>query len=267
MTVLRFLGSGDSHGVPRWWCSCDVCQEAREIGENARTRPSIMLDHSGQRVLVDASPDLRLQCDALGVQGFESVLITHAHSDHLQGLSDIANRSRVTGEPCPIYMPLEIIGDVGKRFHYLLHEPYVSLVPIQALETTQRTFAGYQLKHYRVPHGQNGFSFAFRFEREGSSWGYMPDCLRLDNLEPWYDLDLLVLGVVAIEEDKPISKRSIYNQSEALELIAELRPKHTIFTHMSHAVDIRKPAPEGIIYAFDGMSLELPMTHVLDVAD
>ena len=267
MTKLRFLGTGDSHGVPRWWCNCTVCLEARTIGENTRSRPSILIENSEERILVDASPDLRSQCDALRVERFDAVLITHAHADHTQGLSDIANRARVTGEVCPIYMPLETIPDVGKRFHYLLHEPYTSLVPMQALETAQRIFAGYQLQHYRVPHGHNGFSFAFRFEKDGSAWGYLPNCLMLDNLEPWFNLDLLVLGVVAVDEDKPSAKRSIHNQHEALELIAELKPKHSVFTHMSHIMDSREPAPEGMIYAFDGMSLELPMTHAWDAVE
>lgn len=268
MAKLLFFGTGDSQGVPRWWCSCEVCQEAREVGENARARPSIMIENEYERILIDAGPETRNQCNLLGQDGFDAVLITHAHADHIQGLSDIADRARFTGEGCPIYMPREIIPDIGKRFHYLLHEPYTSLIPIHALETTRRSFAGYHIRHYRVPHGHNGYSFAFRFEQGDSAWGYMPDCLMLDNLEPWYDLDLLILGVAYLREDQPLNKRSIYDQREALELIAKLRPRRTIFTHMSHGIDRRKAAPFGVTYAFDGMSMELPVAvQQLSAAD
>jgi phosphoribosyl 1,2-cyclic phosphate phosphodiesterase len=268
MPNLLFLGSGDSQGVPRWWCGCEVCEEAREYGENARARPSIVIENEYERVLVDAGPETRTQCNRFGLNGFDAVLITHAHADHIQGLSDVADWARFTTEGCPIYMPREIIPDIGKRFHYLLHEPYTSLIPIHALEATQRSFAGYRVRQYKVPHGHNGYSFAFRFEQNGAAWGYMPDCLMLDHLEPWYGLDLLVLGVAYLHEGQPLNQRSIYDQREALELIAKLKPRRTLFTHMSHGIDRRQPAPFGVAYAFDGLKVELPVgVRQLSAAD
>ena len=58
---LTFLGSSDSQGVPRWWCNCEVCVEARDSGLNARTRPSVLLKSESANILIDASPEFRIQ--------------------------------------------------------------------------------------------------------------------------------------------------------------------------------------------------------------
>jgi phosphoribosyl 1,2-cyclic phosphodiesterase len=45
---------------------------------------------------------------------------------------------------------------------------------------------------------------------------------------------------------------------EAVELLEQLQPKETIFTHLGHGIDNRKTAPKGCHYAFDGMIIKLP---------
>jgi phosphoribosyl 1,2-cyclic phosphate phosphodiesterase len=257
--TLRFLGSGDSQGVPRWWCACSVCHEARTTGINARTRPSVVIEGS-ERILIDAAPELRLQVTREGLRGMDAVLITHAHNDHLLGLGDVGDRARWTQEPCPFYAPAEVIGSILQRFPYMAvpGSAYARLTPLTALENTSRTFAGYVVQAFKVPHGFNGWSYAFRLERQSRAWGYMPDCLGLEDLEPWRDLDLLVLGTSFYREDAPREGRSVYDVQEAVRLVAELKPARTVFTHLGHGIDRRKTPPPGTQYAHDGLILDLP---------
>ena len=257
MAQLRFLGTSDSQGVPRWWCGCKVCTEARTTAHNARTRPGAVIEGS-ERVLLDAPPELRLQCVREGVTGFDAALISHAHNDHLLGLGDLADWGRWTGARCPVYAPAEVLPQLETRFSYLTSESYQVRTPFLVLEPAQRTFAGYTAEAIRVPHGFNGFAYAFRFEREGKAWGYMPDCLGLDALEPWRNLDLLVLGASFYHETAPLAGRSVYDVQEAAALVAELKPKETVLTHLGHGVDCRKPAPDGLRYAHDGLVIPLP---------
>ncbi len=256
MAQLRFLGTSDSQGVPRWWCRCSVCEEARHTGKNARTRPGAVIG-GAEHVLLDAPPELRLQCSREVIQGFDAALITHAHNDHLLGLGDLADWGRWTGRDCPVYAPEEVLPQIETRFGYLLSASYQARTPFRSLPTSS-TFSGYAVQAIRVPHGFNGFSFAFRFEREGKAWGYMPDCLNLKELEPWRKLELLVLGSSFYHEDAPVESRSVYDVQEAAALVAELKPKETVLTHLGHGVDCRKPAPEGLRYAFDGLVISLP---------
>ena len=254
---LRFLGTSDSQGVPRWWCGCGVCAEAKATRKNARTRPAAVIE-GDERVLIDAPLELRLQCSREGLSGFDAALITHAHNDHILGLGDLADWGRWTGAHCPIYAPAVVLPQLKTRFGYLTADSYQARTPFLSLEAATRTFAGYTVRAIRVPHGFNGSAYAFRFERNGKSWGYMPDCLGLSELGPWRGLELLILGASFYHETAPIAGRSVYDVQEAAALVTELKPRTTVLTHLGHGVDSRKTAPDGLRYAHDGLVVPLP---------
>lgn len=211
-----------------------------------------------EHVLIDTPPELRLQCSREKLTGFDAALVTHAHNDHLLGLGDLADWGRWTGTHCPVYAPEEVLPQIRTRFPYLNSESYQARTPFRTVETAGRTFAVYDVTAIRVPHGFNGFSYALRFERGGRAWGYMPDCLGLTALEPWRGLELLVLGSSFYREVAPVAGRSVYDVLEAAALVAELKPKRTVLTHLGHGVDARKTPPEGLIYAYDGLVIPLP---------
>lgn len=256
MPSLRFLGSSDSQGVPRWWCHCGVCTEARTTGKNTRTRPSLLLESEGQKILIDAAPEFRLQVTREKIDSVDAVIITHAHNDHLLGLGDVADFARWKKKVIPIYAPSEVIPHVQQRFPYLSLANYPTLVPLVGLEPSQ-VFATYQVTAHKVPHGFNGSSYGLRFENESTRWAYIPDSINLQDLTPWQNLDLLILGTSFYKEEAKPQNRSVYDVQEALQLVAELKPEETIFTHLGHGVDGRKDAPEKTRYAFDGLTVEL----------
>src|SRR5438128_3212783 len=84
---LLFLGTGTSAGVPMIGCHCEVCRSADP--RDKRTRTSCVISQAGTRVLVDTTPELRLQCVANDVHAIDAVVYTHAHADHVMGLDDV----------------------------------------------------------------------------------------------------------------------------------------------------------------------------------
>jgi hypothetical protein len=52
-------------------------------------RTSALLDVDGQRILIDTTPELRLQALANDVTAIDAVLYTHAHADHVAGFDDL----------------------------------------------------------------------------------------------------------------------------------------------------------------------------------
>ena len=86
-TKLTFLGTGTSQGVPMIGCGCDVClsTDARD----KRLRSSVLVEHMGLRVLIDAGPDFRYQMLREGIVSVDAILLTHNHKDHTGGLDDI----------------------------------------------------------------------------------------------------------------------------------------------------------------------------------
>src|SRR5690348_17826752 len=81
---LLFLGTGTSAGVPMIGCHCEVCSSTDP--HEKRTRPSVVISYNDTRVLVDTTPELRLQCIANGIDLIDAVVYTHAHADLIMGL-------------------------------------------------------------------------------------------------------------------------------------------------------------------------------------
>jgi phosphoribosyl 1,2-cyclic phosphate phosphodiesterase len=87
---VTLLGTGDTTGTPTVGCDCDTCETARERGVE-RTRFSVHVEneHTGESLLVDASPDFRYQFLRDDVPLPDAAVITHVHFDHLDGLGNV----------------------------------------------------------------------------------------------------------------------------------------------------------------------------------
>jgi pyrroloquinoline quinone biosynthesis protein B len=98
--IVTVLGSGSNGGVPQWDCCCSNCTQAREDPGLRRTRSSVAVSLDGnQHLLIDATPDLKLQLESVGLvprhEGseyyrqslIEAVLLTHGHGDHGVGIT------------------------------------------------------------------------------------------------------------------------------------------------------------------------------------
>ena len=91
---FTILGSGSSGGVPRAdgnWGECDP-NEPR----NRRSRCSLLVRRLSDAppelqttVVIDASPEFRLQCAAAGARRLDAILMTHDHADQSHGIDDI----------------------------------------------------------------------------------------------------------------------------------------------------------------------------------
>jgi pyrroloquinoline quinone biosynthesis protein B len=94
------LGTAQDGGLPHASCTCERCDAARRDPARRRAVASIaiVVPESGQRFLVDATPDLREQLDRLPPVGehlpggvdrrpVDGILLTHAHVGHYLGLA------------------------------------------------------------------------------------------------------------------------------------------------------------------------------------
>lgn len=170
---VRILGCGTSSGVPRIgndWGDCDPGEP-----KNRRTRSSILIESSGERLLVDCGPDLREQLLAAEVAAIDRVIVTHDHADHCHGIDDLRQVAHHLGHAVPLHARSDTLRRLGKRFVYAfegtpLYPALVNPMPIGS----DMLLGKATLRFVDQPHG-GITSLGIRAEEGSHSFGYAID--------------------------------------------------------------------------------------------
>src|SRR6478672_6789723 len=118
---LIFLGSGTSAGVPMIGCDCDVCTSPDPYDK--RTRPSVVVRYGDTQVLVDTTPELRLQALSNGIRRIDAIVFTHAHADHIMGLDDVRRFNLAKSGPLDVFADDRTWKTLDRCFAYAFKEP------------------------------------------------------------------------------------------------------------------------------------------------
>ncbi len=124
---MEFLGSGTSSGIPTIGCDCWVCHSPNP--RNKRLRSSILFrvgaGDNERRLLVDATPDIRMQALRARLTSVHGVLITHTHADHCHGLDDLRGLYWGGGrERLELFAFPESLEQLKCAFSYLFDDEY-----------------------------------------------------------------------------------------------------------------------------------------------
>src|SRR3954447_5944590 len=139
IATLTVLGSGTSMGVPTVGCDCEVCRSTDP--HDRRTRPSIMIEWDGHRILIDTTPDFREQALREHINRIDAVFYTHGHADHILGLDDLRPLTfpRITGGPkVPLYANSATSAVLRQVFKYVFDADYKfgGLAKVHLIELT-----------------------------------------------------------------------------------------------------------------------------------
>ncbi|MDE6512210.1 MAG: UDP-N-acetylmuramate dehydrogenase [Muribaculaceae bacterium] len=245
---VTVLGSGTSKGVPEIGCTCRTCTSSDP--RDKRLRASVLVETHGLRILIDASPDLRQQALRHGVSRLDAILLTHQHYDHVGGIDDV--RPFCAEHDLPIYTNPQTAHDLRTRVDYCFRKhPYPGVPRLDLHEVECRPFMikGLKVTPIEVMHGRLPI-YGYRI----GNFAYVTDAKTIDDGEKdkLRNLDVLILNCLRVKQ--PHFAHLIL--PEALELIAELKPKHCYLTHACHMLgrheDISAMLPDGVEYAYDG---------------
>jgi phosphoribosyl 1,2-cyclic phosphate phosphodiesterase len=247
---LLFLGTGTSAGIPMIGCHCEVCQSPDP--RDKRTRPSVVIGHAGQRVLVDTTPELRLQCVAQRVDRIHAVVFTHAHADHIMGLDDVRRFNAIAGGPLDAWADARTHAALGQCFGYAFREPEAEqkvFRPHLRARLIDGPFQVAGLPWTPVPlwHGDMPV-LGFRV----GQIAYCTDVSRIPeaSFALLEDLDVLVLD--ALQWKKHTTHFSV---EEAIEAARRIGARQTLFTHIAHALAheaTNQKLPDTMRLAYDG---------------
>ncbi|MFT3971781.1 MAG: MBL fold metallo-hydrolase [Micropruina sp.] len=189
MDVL-LLGTGASDGVPNAWCTCPTCAEARASGA-IRTNASALVDNV---LLLDSGPEAPRQAQRFGrdLCGLRTVLITHAHDDHLNP-SFLMHRGWVSEQPLQVIGPAPAI---ARCVDWL--KPGQTVVTLTTVTAGDEfTVNGYRVLVLPATHHALGEAVLYAVEHDGRRLLYATDTgpwkpAVLDLLTGWrFDLVLL----------------------------------------------------------------------------
>jgi len=252
---VRFLGTGTSHGVPMIGCDCAVCRSTDP--RDARTRPSITIDlDSGFRILVDTTPDLRLQALRHDVRRVDAILFTHPHADHLMGLDEVRRYNMLSRTPMPVFGDARTLREVRRTFAYIFESgaPKGGGVPDLRLFPIAGAFClgGAEVVPVPVQHGHWQI-LGFRV----GGFAYLTDCNGIPDasLALLGGLDCLVLDAL---RRRPHPTH--FTLDEAVGMARRIGASRTLFTHIAHDLGHAETCaglPAGMALAHDGLTIEI----------
>jgi phosphoribosyl 1,2-cyclic phosphate phosphodiesterase len=251
---ITVLGSGTSAGVPTVGCSCAVCASADP--RDNRLRPSILIRYDGRVVIVDTTPDFRMQALRAHIERIDAILYTHSHADHILGLDDVRPYNYRQRQAIPIYGTEDTLQAIRRVFQYAFDPgPSESTVPRLNLQRLNgEPFELFGLEFIPVPllHGRSTV-FGFRF----GSAAYLTDHSEIpeESKAKLQGLDVLFLDAL---RHRPHPTHSTVERS--LEWVEELKPRRAFFTHISHDLPHEQTEgalPANVHLAYDGLEIEV----------
>lgn len=255
--AFTILGCGSSGGVPRLgglWGDCDP-----DNPRNHRRRCSLLItrttDAGTTRVLVDTTPDLRMQLLDAGVGALDAVVYTHSHADHVHGIDDLRMIVFNMKARLPVWADGPTQEALLSRFSYAFVQPEGSpYPPILTLNSISGPFeidgAGgpIAMHPFEVRHGSMD-SLGFRI----GDFAYLPDVAQMTD-DAWDAVRGLDCWVLDALRRTPHPTHAHLDMS--LEWIERAAPKRAVLTNMHIDMDyetVKAETPEHITPAYDGM--------------
>ncbi|MES2560451.1 MAG: MBL fold metallo-hydrolase [Bacteroidota bacterium] len=251
---ITFLGTGTSQGVPLIACDCMVCTSTNE--KDKRLRASILVQDQGLDIVVDSGPDFRQQMLRCGIQKLDALIFTHAHKDHIAGMDDVRGFNYKMKSAIEVYCTEGVEHQLRQEFHYIFSDfkypgiPEIKIHHIHKdanMDVKGLAITPIEVMHYKLP------VLGFRF----NNFVYITDANFISEAEKEKikGCDALVLN--ALRKEQHVSHFSL---QEALNLIAELKPKRAYLTHISHQLglhdEVSKELPPNVFLAYDNQQIE-----------
>jgi len=249
---LTFLGTGTSTGIPMLACHCPTC--ISNDPNDKRMRSSILLQWQKHTLIVDTTPEFRLQMLRANCQHLDAILITHTHADHINGLDDLRQLTFKQNNPLELYASKQTISWLKQRFNYIWgKKPEGGAVAKLNLNPINEPFKIKNLTITPIPvkHGSMNI-LGYRF----GPIAYISDVSEIptSSIKLLQNLQILILDAVRYRPHP-----THFHIEKAIQVSQQINPKLTYFTHINHDIQhqqLTKELPANIKVAYDTLTIQ-----------
>ena len=181
------------------------------------------------------------------------LILTHEHSDHTSGLPDMRAMSLINQSIIPAFLSSDIKDSITRNYQYIFdgHRDYSPFMSVKTIESTF-TIGNTKINTFKHNHGSIDVQ-TYRI----NNFAYSTDLKNFyeNDIDKLKDLDLWIVGLLRYD---PHPSHAGFDQIN--EYINYLKPKRTLFTHMTALLDydeLMSKCSENVEPAYDGMTLEL----------
>ncbi len=265
---MTILGCGSSGGVPRAdgaWGACDPSEP-----RNVRSRCSLMVRRLGDAgparqttLVVDASPEFRLQTIAAGARRLDALLLTHDHADQCHGIDDIRAFAITQRQRIDCWLDEATRQRLMTRFGYIFEGegiyPAIARARLTPAHGAPWSIDGpsgpIPVVTFDQDHGAVR-SLGYRF----GAIAYSSDVVQLPDvsLSALRDLDLWIVDALRYTPHPTHA-----HVERTLAWIEAVKPRRAIMTNMHIDLDyaeLSRRLPAGVEVAFDGMRSVIELT-------
>ena len=244
-------------GVPRpdgYFGKCDP----KNI-KNHRTRCSALIKTKNENILIDTSPDLRIQLIKNKINKIDKVFYSHMHADQTHGINDLRVFFIQNKKTIPVYADNPTKKYLLRTFRYCFindNKEYPAILKLNSITkklTIKNGKKNLSVKSISVKHGKVN-STCYIIDKKIA---YISDISDINKKDFRYfkNLRYLIIDCLWLRFHP-----SHLNLESALKFIDLFKPKKAILTNLHSDLDysyLKKILPKNIIPAFDGLTINL----------
>lgn len=269
---LKIIGSGGMSIIPSSFCSCKICEEAREKGGRyERLGPSLYIEDI--KMLIDTPEDIAVACNRQNISEVKHLSISHHDPDHVKGIRIVEKigYDYISGKSTPIafYALPEVIADINRSNLNCLEYYGDVLHCISVQETSQAKIDDFDI---RLINNHSSRNMTFYVISEHGKKAIYACC----NPKPfahndlYFDTDLLIISMVSDNgilndgtalENSPY-KDDIFTLDEIVEIKDHYRIKRVVITQIDEMwgksygfYSQLENELDHISFAYDGMEI------------